>query len=372
MPIDKPTEDLISGTDRTEATNLPLRFPERQSDGHDGVLAFLADPASYPGHPSKVESIETHMSRVFLAGDRVYKIKKAMRFPFVDFTSLEQRKLNCLRELELNQALAPEVYLGVLAIARQPSGALAIGGEGDPVEWLVVMRRLDRHLLLDNALRNGAARPGHADELAAILARFYQGTRRIGLTGEDLLGWWREAVSLTANSLTNPFFALPSESVEEPLGFLERFLADNADAIAARAPSILDGHGDLRPEHVHLGPPLRLIDRLEFNARLRWADPFDEAVFLGMECERLAAPWFGPRLLQRLSHLLGESPPAPLLQFYRCYRACLRARLSIEHLLDPSPRTPDRWPAQAREYLDLALSPPVDAASLERTRNIPE
>ena len=350
MPKDQPAEIL-------DPAPGPSRFPERQADGHDGVLAFLADPASYPGHPSRVEAIETHMSRVFLAGDRVYKIKKAMRFPFVDFTSLDQRRLNCLRELELNQVLAPDVYLGVLAIARQPSGALAIGGDGEPVEWLVVMRRLDRADLLDNTLRNGAGRPHHAEELAGILARFYQGTRRVGLTGEELLDWWREAVSLTASSLTNPFFSIPADSVHGPLGFLQRFLADDADVIAARAPIILDGHGDLRPEHVHLGPPIRLIDRLEFNARLRWSDPFDEATFLGMECERLGASWFGPSLVRRLSDLLGDTPPAPLLQFYRCYRACLRARLSIEHLLDPNPRTPERWPAQARDYLALALSP---------------
>ena len=372
MSKDLSTENLIRAADRTEAANVPSRFPERQSDGHDAVLAFLADPASYPGHPSKVEAIETHMSRVFLAGDRVYKIKKAMRFPFVDFTSLEQRRLYCLRELELNQALAPDVYLDVLPIAHRASGALAIGGEGDPVEWLVVMRRLVRDDLLDNALRNGTGRPDHADELAGILGRFYRGARRIGLTGQDLLDWWREAVSLTASSLTNPFFSLPARSVEKPLEFLQRFLADDADAIAARAPFILDGHGDLRPEHVHLGPPIRLIDRLEFNARLRWTDPFDEAVFLGMECERLGAPWFGARLLQSLSDLLGESPSPPLLKFYRCYRACLRARLSIEHLLDRSPRTPERWPAQARVYLDLALSPPAGHARVERTRNIPE
>lgn len=364
MQKDQRGENVVPVTERTEAVDANSRFPERHSDGHDAVFALLADPASYPGHPSKVEAIETHMSRVFLAGDRVYKIKKAMRFPFVDFSSLEQRRLNCLRELELNQALAPDVYLGVLPIAHQASGALAIGGEGDPVEWLVVMRRLDRDGLLDNALRNGTGRPKHADEVAGIIGRFYRGARRIGLTGEDLLDWWREAVALTASSLTNPFLSLPARSVEKPLEFLQRFLTADVDAIAARAPLILDGHGDLRPEHVHLGPPIRLIDRLEFNARLRWTDPYDEAVFLGMECERLGAPWFGPRLLERLSGLLGEAPPAPLLQFYRCYRACLRARLSIEHLLDTSPRTPERWPAQARDYLSLALAPPAGAASL--------
>jgi uncharacterized protein len=372
MSKERSVENSIPGAARAGEARATVLFPERQSDGHDGVLAFLADPASYPGHPSKIEAIETHMSRVFLAGDRVYKIKKALRFPFVDFTSLEQRRLNCLRELELNQTLAPDVYLDVLPIAPQASGALAIGGEGEPVEWLIVMRRLERAALLDNALRNGTARPDHADQLAGILARFYRGTPRIGLSGEALLGWWRDAVSLTARSLTDPFFSLPAKSVEQPLGYLQRFLATDADAIAARAPFVLDGHGDLRPEHVHLGPPIRLIDRLEFSARLRWADPYDEAVFLGMECERLGAPWFGPRVLARLSGLLGEAPPAPLLQFYRCYRACLRARLSIEHLLDSSPRTPERWPAQARDYLGLALASPACGESLQRTRNIAE
>lgn len=347
---------------RTKATETLPAFPERQTDGHDEVLAFLADPASYPGHPGTVEAIETHMSRVFLAGDRVYKIKKPMRFPFVDFTSLDQRKLNCLRELELNRTLAPDVYLAVLPISRQPAGTLAIGGSGAPIEWLIVMRQLDRSRQLDNAIRAGEVTPDHADELAAVLARFYAATPRIGPSGEDLLDWWREAVSLVGHSLTNPVFSLPAGSVDKPLHFLRRFLDEERDTIAARAPAMLDGHGDLRPEHVHLGPPIRLIDRLEFNARLRWADPFDEAVFLGMECERLGASWFGPRLVQRLSNLLGERPSAKLLQFYHCYRACLRARLSIEHLLDPHPRTPQRWPAQARDYLALAHAPSADAA----------
>lgn len=331
-------------------------FPERQPDGQDGVLAFLADPASYPGHPSRVEAIETHMSRVFLAGDRVYKIKKPIRFPFVDFSSLEERRRNCQRELEINQRLAPGVYLDVLPLARQPDGALAIGGSGKSVEWVLVMRLLDRERLLDRAIRNGGAREADADRLAEILAGFYRRTPRIGLDGKALLRWWNEAVSLTEASLTNPTFLLPRAAAEEVVGFLRSFLSGHSDAIAARATHILDGHGDLRPDHVHLGPPMRLIDRLEFNPRLRWADPFDEAALLDVECERLGAPWFGRRLIERLGLLLKDQPPAELLRFYRCYRASLRARLSIEHLLDPIPRTPERWPQQAKEYLALALT----------------
>jgi uncharacterized protein len=371
MPNERPAAGSSSATE-IEVMELSVPFPERQPNGVDEVPAFLSDPASYPGHPSHVEVIETHMSRVFIAGERVYKIKKPMRFPFVDFTSLEQRRLNCIRELELNQELAPDVYLGVLAVSRQPSGPLAIGGGGEPVEWLIVMQRLDREFLLDNALRSGKAGPDHAEKLARILARFYEHAPRIGLGGEDLVQWWREAVSVTGRSLTNPSFALPALAVDRQLNFLQRFLVDNAETIAARAPQIVDGHGDLRPEHVHLGPPLRLIDRLEFNPRLRWSDPFDEVVFLGMECERLGAPWFGQRLLQELSRRLGQAPPHELLQFYRCYRACLRARLSIEHLLDPRPRTPERWPVQAREYLKLAPLGSAAMANFTVTRNIPE
>ncbi len=331
-------------------------FPERHPNGQDGVLAFLTDPASYPGHPSRIEAIETHMSRVFLAGDRVYKIKKPVRFPFVDFTSLEERRRNCQRELELNQDLAPGVYLAVLPLARRSDGSLALGGAGEPLEWVLAMRRLERDRLLDRAIRNGAVREAHADELAEILAGFYQRTPRIGIGGDELMRWWNEAMSLVEASLSNPAFPLPRDLVKRSGKFLRRFLADHTELLTARASHVLDGHGDLRPEHVHLGPPMRLIDRLEFDPRLRWTDPFDEAVFLGMECERLGTTWFGPRLIERLKVLLQDDPPDDLLRFYRCYRACLRARLSIEHLLDPLPRTPERWPVQAKEYLALALS----------------
>jgi aminoglycoside phosphotransferase family enzyme len=330
-------------------------FPERLANTQDGILAFLSDPASYPGHPGRVEAIETHMSRVFLAGDRVYKIKKPMRFPFVDFSTLEERRRNCQRELELNQDLAPGVYLAVLPLAREADGGLSLGGSGEVIEWVLMMHRLDRDLLLDRALPSGAAHEHHADKLAAIMARFYARTPRIGIDGRALLSWWDEAVSLTEGSLSNPVLSLPQEMVRKPIEFLRRFLLDHGDAIAARAPCILDGHGDLRPEHVHLGPPIRLIDRLEFDPRLRWVDPFDEASFLGLESERLGAAWFGPRLVDRLRSLLGYDPSADLLRFYRCYRACMRARLSIEHMLDPAPRTPERWPAQAKQYLGLAL-----------------
>src|ERR1700730_14139792 len=108
-----------------------------------GVLAFLADPATYGGGVEKVRRIDTHAASVFLAGDRALKIKRAVRFPFLDYSTLEKRKQACEAEIAVNAPYAPEIYRGVVAITRQPSGKLAIGGAGTPVEWAVDMRRFD-------------------------------------------------------------------------------------------------------------------------------------------------------------------------------------------------------------------------------------
>ena len=331
----------------------PLFEAEQQA-----VLDFLADPASYPGHPASVEIIETHMSRVFLAGARVYKLKKPIRLSFVDFTGLEARRRNCEREFALNQQLAPGVYLEVVPLNCGNEGVISFGGTGQTVEWLLVMRRLNRDRLLDHALRRGAATPSDIARLCDLLAAFYARAPRIECEPETLIEWWRESIGLAERSLTDTAFHLPQAEVARVVRALWDFLARDSQCLPARLAGrhIVDGHGDLRPEHVWLGPRPLVIDRLEFDDRLRWGDPFDEAGFLGLECEMLGAPWVGRALIHRLARLLNDAPPERLLRFYRCYRAALRARLSIEHLRDPAPRTPRRWPRRARAYLDIACA----------------
>jgi len=321
------------------------------------VLAFLADPASYPERPPRVEAIETHMSRVFLAGDRVYKLKKPIRLSFVDFSTLEARRRNCDREFALNQELAPGVYLGVVPLVRARDGKLTIDGDGATVEWLLVMRRLRRDRLLNEVIAQGDLKAADIDRLCDVLASFYARTPRIECSPAALIAWWNDSIDLVEKSLTDPLFNLPTADVARLVAALRQFIGHDSSLILARlaAGRILDGHGDLRPEHVHLGPQILLIDRLEFDDRLRWTDPFDEVGFLALECEMLGAKWAGELLVHGLCKRLGETPPIRLLRFYRCYRAALRARLSIEHLRDPAPRTPERWPRQARAYLGLAL-----------------
>src|SRR5580658_7174904 len=114
------------------------------------VLAFLADPAAYGGGLKKVRRIDTHAASVFLAGDRALKIKRAVRFPFLDFSTLEKRKRACEAEIEVNRRLAPKLYRGVVAVTRDSNGQLAIGGNGAPIEWAVDMVRFDENRTLDH------------------------------------------------------------------------------------------------------------------------------------------------------------------------------------------------------------------------------
>jgi aminoglycoside phosphotransferase family enzyme len=323
------------------------------------VVRFLLRPGSYP-EPAPVEMIETHSSLVFLVGDRVYKMKKSMSSSFIDYIALEARRRNSEREVELDRQVAPGVYLGAVPVVRREDGTLAIDGEGSPVEWLVVMKRLDNARLMSNRLPGGVS-VAEIGAVVELLADFYARAPKVKLTAGELLSWWREAITRVEAPLRNAE-QLTRDEVEPVLTRLERKFEVAQEAIAVRAQEgrIVDGHGDLRPEHVYLGPPMLLLDRLEFDDRLRWVDPFDEAVFLGLECARLGAPAVEGQLIGGLTRRLGDAPPPGLVDFYRCYRACLRASLSIEHLKDKRPRTPERWPRQAREYLRLALLPDSD------------
>jgi aminoglycoside phosphotransferase family enzyme len=327
-------------------------------------VAHLGQPGAYAHAADAVTSRETHMSWVFLAGDRVYKLKKPVRFPYLDFSTLARREAACRAELRLNRRLAPDVYLDVAALRATPDG-LSIGGEGRVVDWLVVMRRLDESDTLERAIGDGRLEPWQLDRLAATLVEFYRHARRVFLRPEIHLKDWRDALAYNRRVLLDPRLGLPAGLVRRIDAVQRRFLARRGDVLAhrVRRRSIVDAHGDLRPEHIFLGDPVRIIDGLEFNPRLRAIDPFDEIAFLSLECQRLGAAWAGDHIRRRVSRGLRDGLSEELFLFYRSHRATLRARLAIAHLLEPNPRTPDKWPRLARSYLRIAAA---DAARVER------
>jgi len=327
-------------------------------------IAFLMRGDSYSPPAHEVVRRETHMSEVFLADGRAYKLKKPVRFPYLDFSTLDRREAACRAELRLNRRLAADVYRGVVTLTHSPSG-LAIGGCGDVVDWLVVMNRLDDAKMLDRVIAENRLQRWQLDRVAAVLVQFYRRARAVFVAPAMYRAMLCNSLAYNRRVLLDPRFALPAGTVRYSDAMQRRFLAERGAVLAARVRSrcIVDGHGDLRPEHIWLGDPVRIIDCLEFNTGLRMVDPLDELAFLCVECERLGAAWAGEYLRRRVAHALHDGHADELFLFYRCHRAMLRARLAIAHLIEATPRTPEKWPVLARAYLRLAHA---DAVRLER------
>ncbi|MFZ5931966.1 MAG: hypothetical protein ACOY15_12230 [Pseudomonadota bacterium] len=320
-------------------------------------VRFLQHPAAY-GQPGTAEVLvkETHMSWVFLTGARVYKLKKPVRYDFLDFSTLDARERNCREEVRLNRRLAENVYLGVLPLTLSSKGELAIGGEGPSVDWLVLMRRLPLDRMLDQAIERSTVSRAEIISVADRLSDFYGLAPPAELTPEAYVEQFIREQAQTRAVLTDRTFDLDGARIGKILGGIEDILFAQSELLKARVEGgrIIEGHGDLRPEHVCLNTPPVIIDCLEFNRGFRLVDPADELTFLGLECEHLGAGWIGPALLNRYTERLGDTPSARLIAFYRSHRACLRARLSLVHILEHDPRKPEHWLPLARHYLELA------------------
>jgi uncharacterized protein len=332
-------------------------------------IAFLARGDAYRPHIPQVARRETHMSQVFLAGDQVYKLKKPVRFPYLDFSTLARRESACRAELALNRRLAPDTYLKVVPLTLSRQG-FAIGGGGEVVDWLVVMSRLDHRQMLDRVIRERRLHRWQLDRLVAVLVQFYRRARPVFISPAVHAAELQQSLAYNRRVLLDGRFQIPPGLVRYVDAMQRRFLTERASLLADRVRHrrIVDGHGDLRPEHIFLGDPVRIIDCLEFNSRLRMVDPLDEIAFLCLDCERLGAAWASEYLRRRIGRALHDGKSEELFVFYRCHRATLRARLSIAHLLEPDPHTPDKWTPLARTYLRLAVA---DAVRLERCLRIP-
>jgi aminoglycoside phosphotransferase family enzyme len=292
------------------------------------------------------------MSWVFLTDDLVFKLKKPVRFSYLDFSTLDAREAACREELNLNRRLAPEIYLRLARLTREGDGALKIDGHGRTIDWLVVMRRLPNDQMLDARILAGRLTRQEVEDLAAVLAAFYERALPVPIRPDAYLARLRAQLVLDRAVLCEPRLPLDHARAAFMLDRLETLLAALEGALRARVQRgcLVEGHGDLRPEHIFLGERIRIIDRLEFNRELRLVDPFDELAYLGLECAMLGARWIGPLLIERVAMQLSP-PPEELISFYAALRASLRARLSLAHLQDARPRQPETWAPRAERYL---------------------
>ena len=321
-------------------------------------IALLRQPQTFPDRPLRVEAIETHMSWVFLTPHHAYKLKKPVRYDYLDFSTLVARKKNCDEEVRLNQRLAPGVYLKVVPLAQDAQGNVRIEGQGAIIEWLVKMRRLPAGRMLDYLLQHDAIEPGEVHAVAEVLAYFYREGIPIRISGEDYCKQYEQNVHVNRDALTNPVYELSAALVESVHDAQQAFLKSAPELFDRRAAEgrITEAHGDLRPEHICLESPPVIFDRLEFNRTFRIVDAADELAFLAMECERLGAPQVEQELFGVYRRITGDHPPMRLVYFYKAHRACIRARLAIWHLRDLERSVWPRWRAVTEEYLRLAVS----------------
>ena len=392
-------------------------------------IRFLQSPEAWGQlglDGSRVETLQTRRSWIFLTRDHVLKLKKPVKDGPVDFSTPALRGQACREELRINQRLAAGVYLCVVALLREPAGwvlereatasqAPASARDG-PVktaeppgrgvhprpsasDWLVLMRRLPRQRMLDRLLAGGAVGSAQADALARRLATFWRDAPRASVPCRSLLARAEQELQSSLDLIGHPRWGWPEAA--PVLARSARVLRAGRPLIARRIAEgrIVEGHGDLRPEHICLPqrgtpalarasrqgevpstvPPVHqadhrigddgtpwpddlplVIDALEFDPTLRAVDPFDELAYLALECRQQGAPGFGLRVLARCACALDDAPGHELLRVYTGQRALLRARLALAHLLDPVVREPSRWRPLAAWYLrcaDAALQP---------------
>jgi aminoglycoside phosphotransferase family enzyme/predicted kinase len=325
-----------------------------QVDAAD-VVRLLGSPQAFGRQSQRVEQIETHISWVFLTDRFAYKLKKPVRFEFLDFSTPERRRMACEQEVKLNRRLAPNVYLGVEPITLD-GDRLALCGGGRAIDWVVKMRRLPEDRALDRLIAAGAVSDRQIDELAEKLAAFYLRLPPINLTSDEYRAHLQQHVDANRAELLDPVHALPAPIVERVHAAQWRLLRLAPEMFGARVADgrIVDGHGDLRPEHVYLAPAPIVIDCIEFNAEFRQIDVADELAFLGMECEMLHAPWIGGRVVDAYRASSGDRFPAELLDFYKTYRACVRAKVLVLRAEQLTSEKRAESMAAARRYLELA------------------
>ena len=295
------------------------------------VRAAMTAGGLYAGSPP-VTVVETHSAWVFLAGDRAYKVKKPVRMDFLDFSTLERRRAVCHEEVRVNAALASGLGMRVRALVPARDGfALADAGAGGAVEYVIEMRRFDEERTLAALVEHG---PLADDEVRAVgrrLAEFHAQARV--LEPRDPVGdVWR-----TCEDNMRELFALCGDDgalARRMLAadrFAGAFLVARRSDIAARAAAgrIRDGHGDLRAEHVVLEEPLQIVDRLEFDERLRAIDVAADLAFLVMDLERLGAPGAARLLVRSYRDAGGDPGSGALLAFHAHYWALVRAKVAL-------------------------------------------
>lgn len=307
--------------------------------------------------------LETHISWVFLETQLVFKVKKPVRFGFLDFTSLERRRVACEAEVRLNRRLAAETYLDVVPVCLDRAGVHHFEAPGEVVDWAVKMQRLPDSLRADRLLAERALTTHHIDRIADRIVHFHeQADRGPGIAAFGSVECVRKNVTdnfdETAHDIASYLNTSEVQRLSDgQLGFIDA----SADVFRERLNNqrVCEGHGDLRLEHVYLTEPLRIIDCCEFDAAYRCSDVASDLAFLAMDLVYCGRRELAERLLARYAQSSGDYDLYTVIDFYMAYRAMVRAKVACLRASQRSEVGADASleQAQAKQFFLQALPP---------------
>jgi uncharacterized protein len=323
------------------------------------LIAFLESPESYPHRSTEVRAIQTHISWVFIASPFVFKVKKPVNLGFLDFSTLEKRHYFCQREIELNRRLCPEIYLGAVAIYKTTSG-FSFNGEGEIVEYAVKMKELPDGWFLGELVEKNLVGEKEINRVISTLHRFYQSE-----TPTPEIEQWGTLEKLKISTDENfaqvePFIGktISRSAFDAIRHFTNRFYVGNENLFRERIQQrrILDCHGDLRLDHVHLTPEATTIfDCIEFNDRFRFIDIANDLAFLAMDFDFKGRSDLGNLLLRNAARELDDAGMLKVANFYKCYRAFVRGKVETIQATEKEAINPQEHERQAARYFRLAL-----------------
>lgn len=317
---------------------------------------------------SPVQLFQTHISWVIVAKDVAYKIKKAIRFDFLDFSSLELRRHYCLEELRLNRRLAPDIYLDVIAVTGSIA-APAIKGDGDAIEYAVMMRTFDQDALWERRLQQDSVSCDEVEQLARKLADFHVAAA-VAPSDQD----WGSPSLLQATAQENFIGISALLGPGEERLWLDQLVLNERDEAAQLAAvfqyrkasgKIRECHGDLHCGNIlTMDNRVEVFDCIEFSESLRWIDVMNDLAFIFMELMQREKPALAMRLLNSYLERTGDYAGIAILHYYVAQRAVVRCKVALLRAAQPgnTAAQAESCTLQARQYLQYALYP-LPAAS---------
>lgn len=331
------------------------------------IVSFMMDPASYKDKTIKVEHKETHISHVFLTERFAYKIKKPVDFGFLDFTTLKKREFYCNEELRLNKRLCPDLYLGVVRITYSEKG-LEVNGSGRAVEYAIKMRRMPDDAIMTQMVKEGKVNAGIISRIASIIAGFHMKNAQENkpVIGKKPMAWFgREAVREAVEqnfSQTEKYIGvlIDRKKYDFIRDAAHEFLEKRKEMFDARIKEgrIIEYHGDLHTGNIFISNrDIQIFDCIEFNESFRCGDAVNDVAFLAMDLDFLGKESLSKHFIKKYVEFTGDYTVYSLLNFYKCYRAYVRAKVTSFMYDDPNntDAKKDELMSTARKYYWLAF-----------------